>query len=150
MICKIEPDEYKVVSCCIDGRECSSGHECTGCEIGERERKREEEQIILSIVDMCVSKMFCGVPMMGNQAGTMASVCISAFMHIPGKNLSSTPHAYGQYVKQDYPDFALLKDRLGLGTPIEVLKDVGKVGVFKYPDKVYICAPFCENDVVDM
>lgn len=140
----MESDEYKSVTCSINGQECSAAWDCSDCNVGAEEEKRLEEQRILDIIDMCVKMTFCDVPVVRNKVNSVAVMDEETFKKIPGENVSSTPHTYGQYVKQDYPDFALLKDRLGLGTPNEVLRDVGEVAVFKYPGKVYICSPFCE------
>ena len=146
----MDPEYYKVLICMVTGGECDSWADCQICTIGKRKYKQEQEEIEQQRIEDTTSfnreVSFYGEMVKGNQAKTMAvtdEITLNKlFDQVPG--ISTTPHVYGNYVKKYYPDFELVKETLDLGKPIEILRDHEKVGVFKYTDCVYLCAPMLE------
>jgi len=140
---KIEPDAYKIVVCSLTDEECDEWCECTDCETALEQFECDEPENIDGRIKLCIEKNLYGQIVMINAANTMCEVSHEQFDKLNHKKLktSITPHSYGNYVKQQYPDFSLLVEANGLEKPLEVLKDHAMVGVFKYESIIYLCAP---------
>ena len=138
---KISHDEHKTIVCSL------TDEECTDCKIALDQLNCDEKDNLDGRIKLCIEKNLYGQIVMINAANTMCEVSHEQFDKLNHKKLktSITQHSYGNYVKQQYPDFALLVEAVGLEKPKEVLKDYAMVGVFKYESTIYLCAPMVDD-----
>ena len=140
---EIDCNKYKMYACVLTGVECDEYCDCGECETALDQLKCDEQNNLDGVINLCIEKDLYGQIVMINAANTMCEVSHEQFEKLNHKKLktSSTPHVYGNYVKEQYPAFALLVENTGLPRPKEVLKDHAMVGVFKYESTIYLCAP---------
>jgi len=132
-------DEFKTETCSITGDDCFFSN-CANCPVEKESREEGIEQKKQEVLTFNRRVEYYGERFTINIHNTMGVTIPETYKRMCENGLAGAKYTWGDYVKNQYPHFVMLMERIGLEPPGEVIKCRDNVGVFVYDDFIYISA----------